>query len=191
MFTPAAAVPKPTGIKERAVELDDTLEADDEVLDPNPKLHRFKAQRLDNVEYVADVAFLEHVLHTLITNHSITVTPADIEAMLSYFGECAVNTTIEHCMTRDVDAEPTCCGTTQKQREQAHRGHQVCGAERPQHRQGHTIDAAVHGETGHWVLTPGAKKWGILGRSPRHLVSGASTHHILSFHVHSQRSFSI
>jgi hypothetical protein len=106
-------------MKERAIELDDILEADDEVLDPNPKLHRFRAQRLNNVEYVADVAFLEHVIHTLITNHNITVTPADIEAMLSYFGECAVNTRIEHCMTRDVDAEPTWCGTTQKQREQA------------------------------------------------------------------------
>jgi hypothetical protein len=35
---------------------------DDEVLDPNPKLHRFRAQRLDNVEYVADVAFLEHIV---------------------------------------------------------------------------------------------------------------------------------
>jgi hypothetical protein len=71
---------------------------------------------LDNV---ADVALLEPVIRTLITNHSINVTPADIEAMLSYFGDCAVNTRIEHYMTRDVDAEPTCCGTTQKQREQA------------------------------------------------------------------------
>jgi hypothetical protein len=118
-FTPPEpSAPKPTCMKERAVELDEILEAD-EVPDPNPKLHRFRAQRLDNVEYVADVAFLEHIVHTLITNHSITVTPADIEAMLSYFGECAVNTRIEHCMTRDVDVEPTCCGTTQKQREQA------------------------------------------------------------------------
>jgi hypothetical protein len=99
-------------MRSRAVELHHVLDDDDEVLDPNPKLHRFRAQRLDNVEYVADVAFLEHVLHTLITNHSITVTPADIEAMLSYFGDCAVNTRIEHYMTRDVDVEPTCCGTT-------------------------------------------------------------------------------
>jgi hypothetical protein len=116
---------KPGGMKSRGVELDDIIatpieEGDNvEVLDPNPKLHRFRAQRLDNVEYIADVQFLEHVIHTLITNHNITVKPADIEAMLSYFGECAVNTRIEHCMTRDVDAEPTCCGTTQKQREQA------------------------------------------------------------------------
>jgi hypothetical protein len=113
----AAPIPSPKGMKERAIELDKIL--DDEILDPNPKLHRFRAQRLDNVEYVADVAFLEHVLHTLITNHNLTVTPADIEAMLSYFGECAVNTRIEHYMTRDVDAEPKCCGTTAKQREQA------------------------------------------------------------------------
>jgi hypothetical protein len=89
------------------------------VFDPNPKLHRFRAQRLDNVEYVADVQYLEHIVHTLITNHSIVVTPADIEAMLSYFGECTVNTRIEHVMSRDVDVEPTCCGTTQKQRDEA------------------------------------------------------------------------
>jgi hypothetical protein len=69
-FTPseppavAAPIPGPKGMKERAIELDEILH--DEVLDPNPKLHRFRAQRLDNVEYVADVAFLEHVLHTLL-----------------------------------------------------------------------------------------------------------------------------
>jgi hypothetical protein len=77
------------------------IPADDD-LDANPKLRKFKAKRTDQVEYIVDVAFLENVIKVLIDNHNINITPQDIEAILSPFGECVGKSTI------DTDTEPRC-----------------------------------------------------------------------------------
>jgi hypothetical protein len=88
--------------------------------DSNPKLKRFRAKRLDSAEYVVGLAFLEHVIKVLIENHSIVLTPTDTGDILQYFGDCVVNTRIEHCMNRDVDLDDIgCCGCSEAQKETA------------------------------------------------------------------------
>jgi hypothetical protein len=104
-------VEPPNSIQATTAELED--------FDDNPKLRRFRAKQLDQVEYVVDVAFLENVIKVLIDNHSISITPQDIEAILSPFGECVVKT--EHILvkSRGIDEDLNCCGCSKKQEQEA------------------------------------------------------------------------
>jgi hypothetical protein len=95
-------------------ELPDIPESNEE-FDVNPKLCKFKVKRMDEQEYVIDVEFLVHVIKVLVENHNITITPADVEEMLSQFGDVSVKTQQQTYTTRDV--EPTCCGMSSKQQE--------------------------------------------------------------------------
>jgi hypothetical protein len=87
-----------------------------EEFEANPKLMRFRAKRTDDVEFIVDVEFLVHVIKVLVAKHSITITPDDIEEMLSYFGEVVVKTTQQTYMVRDAE-EPGCCGMSKAQQE--------------------------------------------------------------------------
>jgi hypothetical protein len=90
-----------------------------EDLDENPKLRRFRAKQLDQVEYVADCDFLRNIIKVLIQNHNITITPLDLEGIFGVWGDVVVNTRIEHVIERDIDVEPKCCGCTKAQQERA------------------------------------------------------------------------
>jgi hypothetical protein len=94
-----------------------TAPAELEDLDENPKLRRFRAKQLNDVEYVADCDFLRNIIKVLIQNHSITITPQDIEAIFAVWGDVVVNTRIERFMERDIDVEPKCCGCSKAQQE--------------------------------------------------------------------------
>jgi hypothetical protein len=99
------------GSVQSAVELED--------LDDNPKIKRFRAKALDQVEYVADCDFLRNIIKVLIQNHNITITPQDLEGIFGVWGDVVVNTRIEHFIERDVDIEPGCCGCSKAQQEKA------------------------------------------------------------------------
>jgi hypothetical protein len=135
-FDPMASTLDTGGVKERAVELDcparpgsaaelhDIIAApiagtDDEVLDPNPKLHRFRARRAGSLEVVVDVEALTHIIHVLIDNHSIVVTPKDLEDVLSYWGEPTVKTERVVVQSRGVPVVGGgCCACTDEQKEE-------------------------------------------------------------------------
>jgi hypothetical protein len=85
-----------------------------EEYDANPKICKFKAKRADDHEYIVDVDFLVHVIRVIVENHN-TLTPIDVEEMLSGFGEVSVKTQQQTYMTRDV--EPGCCGMSATQKE--------------------------------------------------------------------------
>jgi hypothetical protein len=86
-----------------------------EEYDANPKICKIKPKRTDEQEYIVDVEFLVHVIKVIVENHNITITPVDVEEMLSGFGEVSVKTVQQTYMERDV--EPSCCGMTATQKE--------------------------------------------------------------------------
>jgi hypothetical protein len=90
----------------------------DNVLDPNPKLHRFRAKRSDELEVVVDVEALTHIIHVLVDNHSIAVTPKDLEDILSYWGDPTVKTEQVVVKSRGVSTGHSCCSMTDDQREE-------------------------------------------------------------------------
>jgi hypothetical protein len=90
--------------------------ADCEEFDQNPRLRKFHAKRLEEQEFVCDVEFLRNIIKVLIVNHHISITPQDWEDILGVWGDVVVKTTDRRITSRDV--EPTCCGTTAKQKEQ-------------------------------------------------------------------------
>jgi hypothetical protein len=90
---------------------DEPLELEE--FNTNPQLRRFRAKRIEEVEFVVDVEFLEHVIRVLIERHNIRVEAEDVEAIMSYFGECVVKTKEERFTTRGVDVG--CCGSKAEQ----------------------------------------------------------------------------
>jgi hypothetical protein len=97
-------------------DVDIVFQQPSEEYEANPKICKFKAKRADDHEYIVDVEFLVHVIKVIVENHNITFTPADVEEMLSGFGDVSVKTAQQTYMTRDV--EPGCCGMTATQKEQ-------------------------------------------------------------------------
>jgi hypothetical protein len=96
-----------------SVQADDS---DDIVYESNPKLRRFKAKRSDQLEIVIDVAFLQHIIKTIIENHGVVLSPKDTEDILGYFGECVVKT--EHVAVLPRGAEEPRCGCSKKQQQE-------------------------------------------------------------------------
>jgi hypothetical protein len=90
-----------------------------EPLNPNPKLHRFRAKRSDELEVIVDVEALTHIIHVLIDNHSIIVTPKDLEDILRYWGDPTVKTELVAVQSRSVPvAGGGCCACTDEQKEE-------------------------------------------------------------------------
>jgi hypothetical protein len=88
-----------------------------EEFDANPRLKRFRAKRADNLELTIDVAFLKHLIHVLIENHSISISPKDTQCIMSFFDtDCEVRIKKRKIIERSA-GEPTCCGTTEYERE--------------------------------------------------------------------------
>jgi hypothetical protein len=109
-------IPPPESI--HATAMTDPAEADE--LDINPKLGRFRARQMDQVEYTVDAAFLENVIKVLIDNHNITITPHDIEAILSPFGECVVKAQLIPIQSRGVETVGGgCCSCSDEQKQEA------------------------------------------------------------------------
>jgi hypothetical protein len=92
---------------------DEPLELEE--FNTNPQLRRFRVKRIEEVEFVVDVEFLEHLIRVLIERHNIVVDAEDVEAIMSYFGECVVKTHEERIMTRGVDVG--CCGCSKAEQE--------------------------------------------------------------------------
>jgi hypothetical protein len=91
------------------IELDEFVE--------NPKLKRFRAKRADKLELTVDVSWLKHVIHVLIANHSITISPRDVHDIMQYFdSDCEIRVKKKRVVERSA-SEPTCCGTTEQERE--------------------------------------------------------------------------
>jgi hypothetical protein len=98
----APNVPAPSG--------DDAASAaPEEEWEQNPPLKRVRARRIQEAEYIIDVAFLSHIIKTLIEHHGITITPADVETILSYFGEADVRTERQTLKTRGKKKKGGCC----------------------------------------------------------------------------------
>jgi hypothetical protein len=97
---PAAAAATP--IEQSSLELHEI-----ESFDQNPKLKRFKARTLREAEFNIDVAFLRHVIQTLIVNHNITITAVDVQAIMSFFGPVEMRTSRKHIIERE-PPEPKC-----------------------------------------------------------------------------------
>jgi hypothetical protein len=95
-----------------------TASAETEDFDENPKLKRFRAKQLNQVEYTVDVAFMENVIRVLIDNHDITITPKDIRDILTPFGDVVVKTQVMSVQNRSVE-DLNCCGCSKKQQEAA------------------------------------------------------------------------
>jgi hypothetical protein len=91
--------------------------ADDDLVE-NPKLKRFRAKQLNQVEYTVDVAFMENVIRVLIDNHGITITPKDIRDILAPFGDAVVKTQMIPVESRGVE-DLNCCGCSKKQQQEA------------------------------------------------------------------------
>jgi hypothetical protein len=93
--------------------------AEMEDFDENPKLKRFRAKQLNQVEYKVDVAFMENVIGVLIDNHDITITPKDIRDILTPFGDAVVKTQMIPVQSGSVDEDLNCCGCSKKQQQEA------------------------------------------------------------------------
>jgi hypothetical protein len=98
---PAAAAT--TAVEQSSLELHEI-----ESFDQNPKLKRFKARTLREADFNIDVAFLRHVIQTLIVNHNITITAVDVQAIMSFFGPVEMRTSRKHIIERE-PAEPCLC----------------------------------------------------------------------------------
>jgi hypothetical protein len=86
---------------------------------PGAAPHKFRAKQLSDVEYTADCEFMEHIVKVIVANHSIKITPQDIEDILSYFGEVNVKTQMVEVQSRDVDLDVGCfgCGSAEQKKE--------------------------------------------------------------------------
>jgi hypothetical protein len=80
----------------------------------NPEFKRFRFRAADQLELVADVNFLRHVIKTLISNHHITTDIKDLNDVLNYYGDVDIKTdkqVVQHRgikkkgMCSDVDAD--------------------------------------------------------------------------------------
>jgi hypothetical protein len=92
----------PSPVVETSLELHEI-----ESFDQNPKLKRFKARTLREAEFNSDVAFLRHCIQTLIVQHGITITAADVESIMGFFGPVEMRTSRKHIIERE-PPEPTC-----------------------------------------------------------------------------------
>jgi hypothetical protein len=112
---PLCSVVRETELPEIHDDVDIVFQQASEEYDANPRICKFKAKRADDHEYIVDVEFLVHVIKVIVENHNITITPSDVEEMLSGFGEVSVKTVQQAYMERDV--EPSCCGMSATQKE--------------------------------------------------------------------------
>jgi hypothetical protein len=98
-----------------ALELED-IGKDSDLVD-NANLKRFRAKRADALELTIDVEWLKHLIHVLIENHSITITPKDVHDIMVFFdADCEIRIKKKVVVERDV-GEPRCCGTTEHERQ--------------------------------------------------------------------------
>ena len=81
-FDPDAEVVETRGAR---VDMGDDGEL--EIIHENVPLTKFRERATPKASFVVDVAFLRHVINTLIANHSIVSTSRDLEEILSFFGE--------------------------------------------------------------------------------------------------------
>ena len=76
------------------------FEPDVETINENVELVRFRGKASEELNIVVDVAFLKHVIKTIMTNHAIISTTKDLEDVLSYFGEVELRCEKQTVLTR-------------------------------------------------------------------------------------------
>jgi hypothetical protein len=100
---PTSRIQRQSQVVESSLELHEI-----ESWDENPRLKRSKARNLREAEFTIDVAFLRHVIQTLITRHEITITSQDVHDIMAFFGDCEIRTSKRKVVERGVDGGCLC-----------------------------------------------------------------------------------